>query len=160
VLILKTLNILILSYLQSYEHTLISLTAPDVLCPSVCVCGAHYTTIEYDDAIKLGLDKIKGESEPMATEDGETDNIRMRDISMLIPTNDGREHWKIFPIMLRRQYPTKDKKGQILNMPNLLGIDFLRRFRISFDDAHAYLERPAESDADTQISAKSDSDIL
>lgn len=39
--------------------------------------GAYYTTIECDDAIRLGLDQIQGESEPMGTEDGETDNIQL-----------------------------------------------------------------------------------
>ncbi|HXX96436.1 MAG TPA: hypothetical protein VEL11_04870 [Candidatus Bathyarchaeia archaeon] len=104
--------------------------------------GAYYTTIEYDDAIKLGLDKIQGESEPIATEDGETDNIRMRSyISVFIRTGAGNEHFEMLPNILRRRNPTRNKQGQIMTMPNLLGIDFLRRFRLSFDDAHVYLER-------------------
>ena len=59
--------------------------------------GAHYTTIEYDHAIRLGLDRIEGEPETIVTEDGETDNIHIHYISMLFPTNVGVQKGKIIP---------------------------------------------------------------
>lgn len=99
--------------------------------------GATHTMIGIPDAQKLGIDynKLERSPRPLKGIVGSANAFLLKDCRLLFTDNDSG---KIYPedlanvLVLSPFIKNKEKRKIIMSTPSLLGIDVLKKYRISF----------------------------
>jgi hypothetical protein len=111
--------------------------------------GSVHTTLPESTANNLGIDLSKLESQKVSITGigGSPQGYRLAGVRLIFNATDGKpiEEKLPFIIIMKTPPPRNEQERKAMEtVPNLLGLDVIRRFKIRFERHMAYLERESE----------------
>lgn len=106
--------------------------------------GASYTTIGYSDALdyKIVMMVKDGKPQKIITAAGEIESIPLYDCTLHLITDDSQMYQETLKVIYVLKYnPTMGNQDTIMRIPSVLGMDFLKYYKIYFSDHRVVLEK-------------------